>query len=71
MTPHRIEFWGFLTVITAGMFLLAWWWPVDDSDTSLRQEAAEVIGLIGGLLALLFWVLRQVALKLSGREASS
>lgn len=57
MTPHRIEFWGLLLVLFASTIYLALHWPDDESDTTLRQEAAEVIGLICGLLACLWWAL--------------
>ena len=32
-------------------------WPLDDSDTTFREEAAEVFGLIRGLAALAWWAL--------------
>jgi hypothetical protein len=58
ITPHRIEFWGFLAILLGAFFLLARFWPDDKSDATLRQDAAEILGLFAGLLALAFWLLR-------------
>ena len=57
MTPRLWAFAGLLLVLFASTIYLALHWPDDESDTTLRQEAADVIGLACGLLACLWWAL--------------
>ena len=57
MTGRLYEFAGLLLVLFGATVYLALHWPDDESDTTLRQEAAEVIGLIGALAGFALWAL--------------
>ena len=79
MTPRLWIFSGLLAAAFFTFIFAALKVPDDESDTTLRQDAAEIWGLAKGLAALAAWLLRQLAARISRlfpakgthREASS
>jgi len=64
MTPRLWMLSAFLTIVFAAFLLACRYWP---DETKFRQVAADIAGLIGGLLALLCWVLASLASSVLAR----